>query len=342
MKIYPEQLTARLSKGLHQAYLLFGNEPLLKQEAIDQVLKAAAKQGFDEKHRFSVDKQLNWQDVNEICQALSLFSSRQIIILTLPDTPLTATQTTPLKTLTALLHQDILLIVEGPKLNRNQESSQWFTLLQKNGVYAPCNSPDLQQLPRFIETRCKNMGLMPDPESVKLLASWHEGNLLALSQSLMKLQLIYPDGRLTLIRLQETLSRHNHYTPFQLTDALIEGKAKRAIRIVQQLRAEGVEITLLLRTIQKELVQLCKIQEHAASGIALRQLFDQFHIWQAKRTPLTAALHRLSPSTLRHLLHLLADIEIRVKSDFDSEPWSALNAFCIEMCGYPTHLTKMN
>lgn len=342
MKVTPEQLTKRLSQGLAPSYLLFGNDPLLKQEAIDSVLHTAVKHGFDEKHRFTVDKQFNWQDVYDTCQALSLFSRRQIILLTLPETPLVVAQTNALKALIPLLHHDILLVLDGPKLNKNQESSQWFTLLQKNGCYVPCLSPTFQQLPRFIEARCRLIGLTPDPESVQLLAQWHEGNLLALSQSLMTLQLLYPDGKLTLIRLQETLSRHNHYTPFQLTDALIEGKAKRAIRIVQQLEAEGVEITLLLRTIQKELVQLCKIQEYASSGMSLRQIFDQLHLWQAKRAPFTAALHRLPATKLRQLLHRLADIEIKVKSDFDSQSWPGLQAFCIEMCGYPTHLAPIN
>lgn len=341
MRVYPEQLTARLYKGLHPAYLLFGNEPLLKQEALDSVLHEALKQGFDEKHRFTVDSLLNWQDVNDTCQALSLFSHRQIIILTLPETALGANHAKGLKALSALLHQDVLLVLDGPKLNKNQEASQWFTSLEKTGLYVPCPSIDIQQLPRFIEMRCKRLGLTPDKESVLLLARWHEGNLLALSQSLMKLQLLYLDGKLTLIRLQDALSRHNHYTPFQLTDALIEGKAKRAIRIVQQLRAEGVEITLLLRTIQKELIQVCKIQESMASGMSLRQLFDNFHIWQAKRAGLTAAIHRLPPSTLRELLRSLADIEIMVKSDVDSLPWPALSAFCLLMCGYPTHLTQI-
>ncbi|PMN95214.1 DNA polymerase III subunit delta [Enterovibrio norvegicus] len=342
MRIYPEQLTQRLSQGLCQTYLLFGNEPLLKQESIQSILNASLQQGFEEKHRFSVDSQLNWQEVYDVCQALSLFASRQVLILTLPDSALTAAQANALKALEPFLHEDILLLLDGPRLNKKQESAQWFTLFQKNGVYIPCNTPDARQLPRFIEARCRELHLKPDHESVMLLAQWHEGNLLALSQSLMKLQLLYPDGELTLIRLQEALSRHNHYTPFQLTDALIEGKAKRAVRIVRQLQAEGVEITLLLRVIQKELVQLCKMQEYGASGMSLNTLFDHFRVWQNRRPILTAALHRLPQPRLMLLLHRLADIEVMVKTDFDSQPWPALSAFTIEMCGHPVMREPVN
>lgn len=332
MRAYPEQLTQKLSLGLSGVYLLFGNEPLIKQEALKSVTNAAKKQGFDEIHRFNVDSQLQWQDVYDTCQALSLFAHRQVLILTFPDPPLNVTQTRALKELSPLLHADLLLIMAGPKLNKAQESSKWFTSFETHGLYIPCNTPDPRYLPKFIEARCKALKLKPDHESVLMLAKWHEGNLLALSQSLMMLALLFPDGKLTLIRLQEALSRQNHFTPFQLTDALIEGKPKRALRIVQQLEAEGVEITLLLRTIQKELVQLCKMQEYLATGIAMRQMFDHFRVWQTRRSAMEAALYRLSMKKLHSLLSQLADLEIKVKSDHESKPWSSLRAFCIDIC----------
>ncbi len=36
MRIYPEQLSQSLEKGLLGCYLLFGSEPLLKQESKEQ------------------------------------------------------------------------------------------------------------------------------------------------------------------------------------------------------------------------------------------------------------------------------------------------------------------
>ncbi len=137
MRIYPEQLAQRLSQGLCQTYLLFGNEPLLKQEAIQSILAISTQQGFDEKHRFTVDNQLNWQDVYDACQALSLFSSRQVIILTLPENPLNTTQANAIKELDTMLHEDIVLVLDGPRLNKKQESAKWFTSLQHKGYMFP-------------------------------------------------------------------------------------------------------------------------------------------------------------------------------------------------------------
>ncbi|RXJ73087.1 DNA polymerase III subunit delta [Veronia nyctiphanis] len=329
MRTYPEQLPQRLMQGLVGNYLIFGNEPLLKQESAEAVIQKGKSEGFEEVHRFSVDAQLNWNDVYDSCQAMSLFSARQIIILNLPDNALTTSQANSLKELQPLLHQDILLILDGPRLNKKQESAKWFTLFANQGTYVPCNTPDQRQLPKFVENRCHALGLKPDHESVMMLSQWHEGNLMALAQSLMKLQLLFPDGNLTLPRLQESLSRHNHFTPFQLTDAMIEGKPKRVVNILRQFEGEGVEITILLRVIQKELVQLCKMQEYGQNGMPLGKIFDHFKVWQARRPPLTSALHRLTLPKLMILLGKLNDIELMVKTDYGSQPWSLLAEFCI-------------
>ncbi|PCS21403.1 DNA polymerase III subunit delta [Candidatus Enterovibrio escicola] len=342
MRVYPEQLRRHLAQGLCQTYLLFGNELLLKQESLQSILETSAQQGFIEKHRFTIDNQLHWQDVYEICQALSLFSVRQVLIIILPETSLNITQGNALKALKPYLHQDILLVLDGPRLNKKQELKQWFTLFHKNGLYVPCNTPNAQQMPNFIKARCRDLNLKPDHESVLILAQWYEGNLQGLSQSLMKFQFLYPDGTLTLIRLQESLSRHNHYTLFQLTDALIEGKVNRAVRIVRQLQAEAVEITLLLRIIQKEIVQLFKMQELWVSGMPLDKIFDHFRVWKTRQKTLVSTLHRLPSPKLAELLHHLYNIEIMVKTDFDSRPWPELTALCIEMCGYPVLLDPIN
>ncbi len=336
MRIYPEQLAQQIGKGLRHAYLLCGNEPLLKLESSDTIKQAAQQAGFDERHSFTVDAQLDWNTVLDCCQAMSLFSSRQIIELELPENGLNAQQAKSLQEVIDNIHEDILLLVQGPRLNKKQESTKWFKALDAKGLYIPCNTPEARHLPRFIQGRCQQLGLKPDHESVQLLAQWHEGNLLALAQSLQKLVLLYPDGDLTIVRLEEALSRHNHYTPFQLLDAVLAGQAKRSQRVLRQLQGEGVEAVILRRTLQRELTQVYKMQEMGNKGTSLNNIFENFRIWQSRREVYIGALHRLPLPVIIKLLHQLAELELRVKTDFDYQPWDALSALCAEMCGIHT------
>ncbi len=338
MRIFADRLAEHLSKSLQPVYLLFGNEPLLLQESKEAIRHTAMAQGFEERHRFGVDASFGWNSLYDCCQAMSLFSARQLIEVELPET-LTAAMTKELVALADMLHQDITLVVIGTKLTKAQENSKWYKALMVNGCHVNCLSPDQQRLPQFVQTRCRQLGLQADAQAVQMLAQWHEGNLLALVQSLEKLLLLYPDKQLNLVRLEESLSRHNHFTPFHWSDALLAGKAKRAQRILRQLEAEGVEITILARTIQKELILLTQLQSQARNT-PLAQLFERHRIWQSKRPIYSAALNRLSVTRLHQCLQTLAQLEIVSKTQYEESAWPLLHQLSTEICMPQVQFTK--
>lgn len=331
MRVFADRLGEQLSKQLHPTYLIFGGEPLLLQESRQAIQKAAFAQGFEERHRFAIDSSFDWNLVYDCCQAMSLFSARQIIELELPEAGVNAAIAKELLAIADLLHQDVLLVVIGTKLTKAQENAKWFKALSSKGCWVSCLTPDIQRLPQFVQARCRALNLKPDPEAIQMLAQWHEGNLFALTQSLEKLALLYPDGQLNLIRLEESLSRHNHFTAFHWIDALLAGKANRAQRIMRQLEAEGVEVVILARTVQKELSQLLAMLQMMKSS-SMSQVFESYRIWQSKRPLYSAALGRLSVARVSQLLQLLAKIEILTKTQYDQSSWPLLHQLSAEMC----------
>lgn len=331
MRIFADRLLEQVNKQLHPTYLLFGNEPLLLQESRQAIQKAALSQGFEERHRFAIDSSFDWNLVYDCCQAMSLFSARQIIELELPESGVNAAIAKELLALADMLHQDVLLVVICTKLTKAQENAKWFKALSTNGCWVNCLTPDIQRLPQFVQARCRALNLKPDPEAIQMLAQWHEGNLFALTQSLEKLALLYPDGQLNLIRLEESLSRHNHFTAFHWIDALLAGKANRAQRIMRQLEAEGVEMVILARTIQKELQQLLAMLQMMQTE-PIGRVFESYRIWQSKRPLYSAALTRLSIANVKTLLQLLAKIEILTKTQYDQSSWPLLHQLSAQMC----------
>ncbi|WP_073603840.1 DNA polymerase III subunit delta [Vibrio aerogenes] len=328
MRIYAENLASQLRQQLLPVYLIFGNEPLLIQESKTAVKEAAKSQGVDTFCRYQVDSSLNWDNVFEHFQTLSLFSSRQLVELTLPDS-FTAAVTSKLLILSSMLNQDTTLVIHGPKLTKAQENTKWFKALLSSGCHVNCLSPDLNRLPQFVLQRCKALGLSPDKETIQMLAQWHEGNLLALVQSLEKLALLYPDGQLTIVRVEESLSRHNHFSVFHWVDALLDGKPKRCQRILRQLKAEGTEPVILLRSIQKELRLLLELQakkEHED----IYSLMNQYRIWKNKRPFYIHALERLNLSALHALIHQLSHIELMAKLQYNEDLWPLLQHFSID------------
>lgn len=331
IRLYPEQLQAQLREGLRPAYLLLGNDPLLLQESQDAVRRSATDCGFEEHHAFTLDASTDWQSLFSLCQALSLFASRQTLLLILPENGPNAALNEQLLTLVGLLHDDLLLIVRGNKLTKAQENAAWLTALQQRAVLVSCQTPEQSQLPRWVAARAKQMKLTLDDAASQLLCYCYEGNLLALAQALERLSLVWPDGRLTLPRVEEAVNDAAHFTPFHWVDAVMAGKSKRALHILQQLRLEGTEAVILLRTLQRELLQLVALQR-ASIQTPLRALFDKQRVWQSRRKLLTDALSRLSAAQLTEAVHQLCETELIVKQDFGQSVWDELEALTLLLC----------
>lgn len=168
IRIYPEQLASQLQDSLKGRYLIWGNEPLLIQESQDAIRKTAQSQGFEEHFTFSLEPQTDWDEIFSLCQALSLFASRQSLTLILPENGPNAAMAEKLTQLAQLLHPDILLLLRGQKLTKAQENSAWFKAISNEGVYVSCLTPEYQRLPQWVAKRANTMHLTLETEANQL------------------------------------------------------------------------------------------------------------------------------------------------------------------------------
>ena len=63
-----------------------------------------------------------------------------------------------------------------------------------------------------------------DDAANQVLCYCYEGNLLALAQALERSSLLWPDGKLTLPRVEQAVNDAAHFTPFHWVDTLLMGK----------------------------------------------------------------------------------------------------------------------
>ncbi|TKI05478.1 DNA polymerase III subunit delta [Martelella alba] len=332
IRLYPEQLGAQLRETLRACFFLFGNDPLLLQESQDAIRRQAEAAGFAEHLSVILDPSTDWNAIFGHCQAMSLFASRRTLTLLLPENGVNAALGEKLTQLAALLHPDLLLILRGNRPSRAQENSAWYKTLGQDAVQVSCMTPERAQLPRWVATRAAAMHLVLDDAANQLLCYCYEGNLLALSQSLERLSLTFPDGKLTLPRVESAVNDAAHFTPFHWVDAVLAAKCKRAGHILRQLRREGEEPVILLRSLQRELMLLLMLQRQSA-GTSLRALMDQHKVWQSRRPLLTQALQRLSPRQLHGAVALMARTEVALKQDYGAPVWPDLEALTLMLCG---------
>ncbi|MDR8351488.1 DNA polymerase III subunit delta, partial [Acinetobacter baumannii] len=85
--------------------------------------------------------------------------------------------------------------------------------LAQRAVQVSCQTPEYAQLPRWLAARAKQHQLQLDDAASQLLCYCYEGNLLALAQALERLALLWPDGKLTLPRVEQAVNDAAHFTP---------------------------------------------------------------------------------------------------------------------------------
>ena len=323
MRIYPEQLQQHIKQQLPNCILIFGDEALLTLEAHDQILQQAKSQGYLEVFSFSLDGNFDKDTIYSHLHSLSLFSDKKVLSLSLTKT--NKENTAFLREIAPLLNADILLLLQGPKLNSQQLNSAWFKNLEKQGVFVTTNAPTAQHFPQWVFKRLKALNLQANKEVIDFLCVHFEGNLLAAKQEFEKLALLYPKQILSLPQVEQSITTHNHFSLFQWVDSLLAGDKPRSQRILQQLKAEGTEMLLMGATLSSEIQKLLKLC-YQSQHTPLPQLLNQHQpkLWSSKQTLITSALTRLNSTQLEQLLQQCADLEVAVKVHNSSDNWLML------------------
>lgn len=257
MELRPEQLARQLEAGtLHPAYLIAGPETLQVLEAADAVRAQARAQGFAEREVFEADgRSFDWSALESSLGAPSLFASRRIIEVRLPTAKPGKEGSAVLSAFCADPPPDVLLLVTGGEWSK-KHAGKWSEAINRIGcvVIAWALRPD--QLPAWIEQRLRSRGVSADRDAAQLLCDRVEGNLLAAAQEIEKLKLFCDGGQLDLETVQQAVADSARFDVFSLSDALLQGNAQHALRILQGLRGEGVEAPVILWAVSREVRSL--------------------------------------------------------------------------------------
>lgn len=329
MQIYPNRFASSLEQGLKPVYLVFGDEPQQRFEVIDLIRARAQQEGFDERHTWVTDNQFEWDALSEETHSMSLFSSKKILELELPTGKPGATGSKALMEAAQASNPDILLVLHGPKIGRDVQSAKWFKSLDKLGVYVPCFPLEGQQLKQWIRARCHAAQLQIDDSQLTLLTEYSEGNMLAASQEIEKLSLLYGQTEFSLTQLQASLANHSRFNVFQLVDALLIGDMDKGIKILQRLESEGIEPNSILWAINKEAQTLNQLAFLTQTGQSLSAGYQKLNIWASRQSLYDKALNRLSAEALDELQNTSATCDLLLKTHHGQRPYVILSHLCL-------------
>jgi len=327
MRIRPNQLDSELKKVILPIYLVTGDEPLLVQEALDSIRLRCKKAGFDERKIFEVDRKFDWASLNSEANTLSLFAELTLTELRLGKFKPGVPGGKAIQQYCSHLPEDKVLLISANKLDASTLKSKWCSSIDNTGAIIQVWPINLNEMPRWISERAQKMGLNIERDAISLLSERLEGNLLAAQQELEKLKLLYPDPTLQIDadKVIESVSDASKYDIFNLTDACISGDSKQCVKILSNLRLEGLEVTLALWAITKEIRTVLSLSQAIQKGEPVQSLFKQQRIIQKRQAGLTQAAQRNSPNSLKAMLDKCKYVDDLIKGvEKGISPWDVL------------------
>jgi len=333
MKLNSDQLAAQLKRELPGICLVAGDEPLLVGEACDQLRAAARGKGFTERQVFFVERGFDWNELRAATQAMSLFAEQRILEVRLDGASPGNEGSQVLCDIAAQAAQDILLMIVSNKLDARSLTTKWVSAIDKHGLLVQVWPVELAQLPAWIERRMQSAGLKSESGVAALIAERVEGNLLAAQQEIDKLALLYPDEQVTTETVTSDVADSARYDVLQLGIAAMLGQSSRALRIIDGLREEGVDATLVLWGVNKDLQWMARVAASTAKGQSVDSAMQSAGVWRPRQTAMKQALQRLKLTPLRALLFDAAQVDAAIKGVNRRDPWVELRGLVARMAG---------
>ena len=322
MKLTFDTLRSHLTGEPARAYLVTGDEGLLVGEAADAIRAHVKRAGFEEREVHFIERVADWDDVRASSNNLSLFGARKLIELRLPSgKPGTGGSNAIVDLLTNASPDNVYLMITG-KLEREQQSSAWVKAFESAGATLHIWPMELAKLPQWLRARAAALKLELDDDAVRFIVERTEGNLLAAHQELEKLRLLASGKRVDLAAVQASIGDSARFDVFQLGEAALGADVPRALRILAGLRSEGVEVTLVLWSINKEI--------HTVWGTTQS---DGARGWQRPSAALENAKRRASKLPYARLAVRAARADRMIKGQQRGDAWDEIALMIIEFAG---------
>ncbi len=332
MRLKFAELAGQLQQGLAPIYLISGDEPQQVMEALAQVRTRARVLGYSERQVFEVQTGFDWQTVAIAARSLSLFAERRLLELALPGPKPGAEASKALMAYAATPPADVLLLIQAPRLPAEVLKGAWVTAIDRTGVVVQVWPLQGNQLTTWLGQRMRAQGLLPEPESVQLLAERVAGNLPAAVQEIEKLRLLYGTGPLRAEAMLAAVTDNARCEVFDLPAAVFSGDAVAIVRVLSILEGEGAEPVLLNWTLTRELRTLIGIGQAVARGEAVDSHWAR--IQPLPRRQLLQQAWRLGPVARRPaLLGHCARLDRVAKGQEMGNPWEELLHLCLEISG---------
>ncbi len=322
MQIRFSNLKDQLAKPKISPLLLSGDEPFQHMHAGDMYRTRAKELGFSERKILTVETGFDWSELEHEKNNISLFGERTLLDLRIPNGKPGASGSKAIVKFLDNIHEDVMLLIQVPRLDRSAINSAWVKALDKIGMILrvwPLNEIETR---RWIQQKLRAKDLTASNDIVEFITQQVEGNLLAAMQEIEKIALISESDRLDLNTIQAILGNSSRYTLNELMDTVIKGDVARMIRIILALKKEDVAPPLLLWGLTEQIRKLVEAKPDKLITInGHNNLLQKLSVLHQKNTDICTINSKTKPSDL---LKQCARVDRVIKGRAYGDSWHEL------------------
>ena len=323
MQIKANQLGRHLDAGrFAPIYLVYGDEPLLVDEACASIVEAAEANGFSDRSRFDLAIDGSLDEALAGAANLSLFASKRMLDIRLPAKGLDRKGSDTIRRYLGSPPPSTMVLCRAPGLDWRTRSSAWHKAIDKAGAVVQVWPVSARELPRWLDQRCRASGLQLDREALSILADRVEGNLLAATQEIEKLRLSGRQGPIGAEEMRDAVGDSAHFDTFQMIDTAFAGQGARACRMARVLRQDGIPIFMVMGALVN---QLRRALEVTAGGTP--------RLPRARAQQVTRAANRLGAERIQGLLRTAAVLDLQSKGMLRGDAWQSLEQMVVAIAG---------
>jgi DNA polymerase-3 subunit delta len=267
--VTPEALDAELAKGrLRPAYLLAGEEPLLRDRALAALRTAVlgdAANDFDFERLEG--ERANAARLLDALRALPVLAARRLVVLREPEARRgreDALSEALVRALPELAAQETtVLVVLAARVDKR---SAWVRAFAEPAAWVACDPPKAgRAVAAFASAEARRRGVLLGAGAAEALAEAVGPQLLRLAGELEKVALFAgPGQRVERAHVQESVSAVAEEKIWELTDATFDGRSGDALAALARLLGAGMAAPLLLASLASHLRKLVRAREGEA------------------------------------------------------------------------------
>ncbi len=179
-------------------------------------------------------------------------------------------------------------------------------------------APRARYRPRALAADAQRLGFKLEPAAARLLVERMGAEPLRLRNELERLALWAGDSRhVTAADLEEMIADTSEAAVWTLSDAVVEGDARTALRVAEQLIEQGENVTGLIYGLASRLRAACAAAAMLEEGMAPREVESQLKMHPYAAKQLVARLRDADLTDLRLATETLAQLERWCRGDAD-------------------------